>query len=78
MSPVPSGQAILAMASLSPIEQAGSKVLDLSVELGPHSALDGLIERILSHSGISNVNYKHVLTKLQSAVGTSLQAATCL
>ncbi|KAG7038038.1 reducing polyketide synthase [Colletotrichum scovillei] len=74
VSPVLFEQAIKEM--VSPAAEADGKTLDLLIELGPHSALGGPIEQILSHHGISDVSYKSVLTRLQSAVDTSLQLAS--
>ncbi|KAF3805843.1 Reducing polyketide synthase hmp8 [Colletotrichum gloeosporioides] len=56
VSPFLFGKVITVMVSLSATEEAGGKTLDLPIELGPHSALGGFIEQILSHRGISNTS----------------------
>ncbi|TLD11793.1 hypothetical protein PspLS_11646 [Pyricularia sp. CBS 133598] len=54
-------------------DAAASRSLDLLIEIGPHSALGGPIEQILSHHGFSGINYKSALTRLQNATDTILE-----
>ncbi|KAF6814034.1 hypothetical protein CSOJ01_04267 [Colletotrichum sojae] len=70
VSPVLFEQAVKELVSPT---ATGENTVDMLIELGPHSALGGPIEQILSHHGISGVDYKSVLTRLKSAVDTSLQ-----
>lgn len=49
--------------------------VDMLIEVGPHGALGGPIEQILSKNGVQNVAYKSVLTRGQSAIDTSLKLA---
>ena len=60
---------------VSPADANGEKLVDLLVEIGPHSALGGPIEQILSSYGIKNVNYASTLVRGQSALETSLSLA---
>lgn len=50
--------------------------IDLLIEIGPHSALSGPIEQILSHHGIQNVGYKSILTRSQNGLDTTLNLAS--
>ncbi|KAI0021336.1 hypothetical protein F4780DRAFT_778622 [Xylariomycetidae sp. FL0641] len=50
--------------------------VDLLVEIGPHSALGGPVEQILSHHGIRDVDYTSMLVRGQSALDTSLALAS--
>nr|QEO60268.1 polyketide synthase [Alternaria oxytropis] len=49
--------------------------VDMLIEIGPHSALGGPVEQILSKKGIQNVAYKSALTRGQSSIETSLKLA---
>jgi acyl transferase domain-containing protein len=60
---------------VSPADADGEKAIDLLLEVGPHSALGGPVEQILSSHGIKNVDYQSVLTRGQSALDTSLSLA---
>ena len=60
---------------VSPADADGEKVVDLLIEIGPHSALGGPIEQILASHGITNVDYQSVLTRGQSGLDTSLSLA---
>ncbi|KAI6351269.1 hypothetical protein MCOR25_010037 [Pyricularia grisea] len=57
---------------------AASKSLDLLIEIGPHSALGGPIEQILSHYGFNGINYKSALRRLQNATDTILDLGAAL
>ncbi|KAM0716793.1 hypothetical protein Q7P37_008238 [Cladosporium fusiforme] len=52
--------------------------VDLLIEIGPHSALGGPVEQILSFHNIQKVDYKSVLTRGQNALDTSLSLASDL
>ncbi|KAF2143954.1 uncharacterized protein K452DRAFT_316749 [Aplosporella prunicola CBS 121167] len=58
-----------------PSDGDGGNTVDLLVEIGPHSALGGPIEQILSHHGIKNVGYSSVLTRGENALDCSLKFA---
>ncbi|EPE35574.1 Thiolase-like protein [Glarea lozoyensis ATCC 20868] len=60
---------------VSPGDGDGEKELDLLLEVGPHSALGGPIEQILSSHGIENVHYKSVLVRGKNALNTVLTLA---
>lgn len=60
---------------VSPADANGEKSVDFLLEVGPHSALGGPIEQILSSIGIRNMDYKSMLTRGQSALDTSLSLA---
>jgi acyl transferase domain-containing protein len=60
---------------VSPADATGEKVVDLLIEVGPHSALGGPVEQILSSHGIKNVNYTSMLVRGQSALDTSMRLA---
>ncbi|KAM3425700.1 hypothetical protein BST61_g7637 [Cercospora zeina] len=51
----------------------GRPTVDTLIEIGPHGALAGPIEQILSHHGIENVDYKSMLTRNQNAQETVLR-----
>ncbi|KAB2571293.1 Highly reducing polyketide synthase curS1 [Lasiodiplodia theobromae] len=53
----------------------GENTVDLLVEVGPHSALGGPVEQILSHHGIKNVAYSSALTRGQNALDSCLKLA---
>lgn len=63
---------------VSPADGNGQRSVDVLVEIGPHGALGGPIEQILSHFDIENVGYKSMLTRGQNALETSLDVATSL
>ena len=64
---------------VSPVDETdGKSVIDLLVEIGPHSALGGPIEQIMAHYDIKNVGYMSMLTRGQSAINTSLSLAAGL
>ena len=60
---------------VSPADANGEKAVDLLIEVGPHSALGGPIEQILSSHGIKNVSYTSMLARGQSALDTSMSLA---
>ncbi|ROV92576.1 hypothetical protein VMCG_08954 [Cytospora schulzeri] len=62
---------------VSPDDGDGNTV-DLLIEVGPHSALGGPVEQILSHNGIEKVGYESILTRGKDALKTSLQLASNL
>lgn len=80
MSPVLFSQALerLIQEPPSDSEKNDEVSVDLLVEVGPHSALGGAAEQILSQCGITNVGYQSVLTRFQNAVDTSLKLASHL
>ncbi|KAK0507694.1 hypothetical protein JMJ35_009583 [Cladonia borealis] len=45
---------------VTPADGDGKNTVDLLIEIGPHSALAGPIEQILSHHGIKNVGYNEL------------------
>lgn len=53
----------------------GKNAVDFLVEIGPHGALGGPIEQILSHHKIQNVGYKSMLMRGNNALDTSLDLA---
>lgn len=57
-----------------PADAVGEKAVDLLVEIGPHSALGGPVEQILSSHGI-NIAYASMIVRGQSAIDTSLALA---
>lgn len=63
---------------VTPADGDGKNTVDLLVEIGPHSALGGPIEQILSHHGIKNVGYSSVLTRGEDSVECSLKLASDL
>ena len=60
---------------VSPADTNGETAIDLLIEVGPHSALGGPIEQILSSHGIKNVSYTSMLVRGQSALDTSMSLA---
>ncbi|KAL8910258.1 MAG: hypothetical protein Q9171_004422 [Xanthocarpia ochracea] len=74
ISPVLFADAIKEM--VSPADDDGKNTLDLLIEVGPHSALGGPIEQVLSHHGIKNVDYKSVLIRGENSVDSSLYLAS--
>ncbi|MCJ1312675.1 Reducing polyketide synthase rads1 [Agyrium rufum] len=63
---------------VSPEETDGKNAIDLLIEIGPHSALGGPVEQILSHYNVKNVAYLSMLTRGQNAIDTSLSLASKL
>lgn len=59
-------------------EDGDGNTVDLLIEVGPHSALGGPVEQILSHHGIEKVGYESILTRGKDALKTSLQLASTL
>ncbi len=74
ISPVLFADAIKEM--VSPADGDGKNTLDLLIEVGPHSALGGPIEQVLSHHGIKNVDYKSVLIRGENSLESSLNLAS--
>ncbi|KAH8706040.1 reducing polyketide synthase [Talaromyces proteolyticus] len=60
---------------ISPADGDGGNTVDMLVEIGPHSALRGPIEQILSYNGIKGIEYASMLTRGESAIETSLSLA---
>ncbi|KAF2096874.1 reducing polyketide synthase [Rhizodiscina lignyota] len=60
---------------VTPVDGDGKNTVDLLVEVGPHSALGGPIEQILSHHGINNIGYKSVLTRGENSLDNGLKLA---
>nr|B3FWT3.1 RecName: Full=Reducing polyketide synthase hmp8; Short=R-PKS hmp8; AltName: Full=Hypothemycin biosynthesis cluster protein hpm8 [Hypomyces subiculosus]ACD39767.1 reducing polyketide synthase [Hypomyces subiculosus] len=60
---------------VTPADGDGQNTVDLLIEIGPHSALGGPVEQILSHNGIKNVAYRSALTRGENAVDCSLKLA---
>lgn len=63
---------------VSPDEEEEGNTVDLLIEVGPHSALGGPIEQILSHNSIEKVGYDSILTRGKDALKTSLKLASNL
>lgn len=61
---------------VTPADGDGSNTVDLLVEIGPHSALGGPIEQILSHHGVKNVGYSSVLTRGEKAIDSCFKFAS--
>lgn len=59
-----------------PTGGSGEKVVDFLVEVGPHSALGGPIEQVLSDIGVKNVSYTSMLTRGHNAFDSSLSLGT--
>lgn len=80
MSPVLFSQALERLVRGSPgsTQDSTGVSVDLLVEIGPHSALGGAAEQILSQHGITNVSYQSALTRFQDAVDTTLRLASHL
>jgi acyl transferase domain-containing protein len=60
---------------VSPADGDGKNAVDLLIEIGPHRALDGPVEQILSYHGIKNIRYMSVLTRDNSSLDSSLDLA---
>jgi acyl transferase domain-containing protein len=56
-------------------DQATGAAVDMLVEIGPHSALQGPVSQILKKYGIKDVEYRSVLSRGRDGVQTSLTAA---
>ena len=54
------------------------RTIDIIVEVGPHSALQGPLKQIVSHVGVKGVEYISVLSRFTNAVQTSIAAASAL
>lgn len=53
---------------VSPADGTGANAVDYLIEIGPHGALGGPIEQILSHHSIKGVSYRSVLTRGENAL----------
>lgn len=62
---------------VSPDDSEGNTV-ELLIEIGPHGALAGPVEQILSHHSIEKVGYESMLTRGKDALKTCLQLASNL
>ncbi|OAA60531.1 reducing polyketide synthase [Niveomyces insectorum RCEF 264] len=60
---------------VAPADGDGTNAVDLLIEIGPHGALGGPIEQILTHHGIKNVGYHSMLTRGQNSLDQSLALA---
>ncbi|KAI1771028.1 hypothetical protein F4818DRAFT_454916 [Hypoxylon cercidicola] len=60
---------------VAPVDANGEKVVDMLIEIGPHSALGGPCEQILAFHRIKNVDCTSMLVRGQSAIDTSLSLA---
>ena len=56
-------------------DQATGAAVDMLVEIGPHSALQGPVSQILKKHGIKDVEYRSMLSRGRDGVQTSLTAA---
>lgn len=59
-------------------DDGDGNTVDLLIEVGPHSALGGPVEQILSHHGIEKVNYESIIIRGKNGLKTSLQLASKL
>ncbi|KAG8527705.1 Type I Iterative PKS [Bacidia gigantensis] len=59
-------------------KRADENAVDLLVELGPHSALQGPTTQTLKARNITNIPYQSVVSRNQNAVGTALNLAGAL
>lgn len=75
VSPVQFSDAIAELVAPGGSEESD---VDLLIEIGPHSALGGPVEQILSSHNIQSVDYNSVLTCGQNALDTSLSLASGL
>ncbi|KAH8721624.1 KR domain-containing protein [Ilyonectria robusta] len=75
ISPVQFSDALKELVAPAGEESETGPAVDILVEIGPHSALAGPVEQILTHHGIKNVAYASMLTRGQSAVDTSMNLA---
>ena len=78
ISPVLFADAVKELVSPADGEDRRNNAVDLLIEVGPHNALGGPVEQILSHHGIQNVSYMSVLTRGENALDTSLNLAAKL
>lgn len=75
INPVLFLDALKEMVSPADAEGEETNAVDLLVEVGPHSALGGPAEQILSFHGIKNIDYTSVLVRGQDAIETSMRLA---
>lgn len=54
------------------------RTIDIFVEVGPHSALQGPLKQIVNNVGVKGVEYISVLSRFKDAVHTSIAAASAL
>ncbi|KAH8698372.1 putative polyketide synthase [Talaromyces proteolyticus] len=59
-------------------ERATENAVDILVEVGPHSALQGPVSQTMKNYGISGVNYCSVLSRKKNAINTALSCAATL
>ncbi|KAE8350731.1 phenolpthiocerol synthesis polyketide synthase ppsB [Aspergillus coremiiformis] len=75
ISPVLFTDAVRELVSLAAAENQKTKAIDVLIEIGPHSALGGPIEQILSYHGVKDIRYMSMLTRGQNALDTSKKLA---
>lgn len=75
VSPVLFSDAVQEMVAPDEAEE-GDDSVDLLIEVGPHGALGGPVEQILSHHGVKHITYKSMLTRGRNALETSLELAS--
>ncbi|KAK1573272.1 KR domain-containing protein [Colletotrichum navitas] len=73
ISPVRFSEALVEL--VTPAGEEEGEAVDILVEVGPHSALRGPIEQILTHHGIKNVAYASTLVREENAVDTCMRLA---
>ena len=59
-------------------QRSTTNAVDILVEIGPHSTLQGPIGQILKHHNISNIDYRPFITRGKNAVETALACTGAL
>lgn len=54
------------------------RTIDVFVEVGPHSALQGPLKQIVNHVGVKGIDYISVLSRFKDGVNTAMAAAGAL
>lgn len=75
ISPVQFSDALKELVIPAGEESETGTAVDILLEVGPHSALGGPVEQILTYHGIKNVAYASMLVRGEDAVDTSLNLA---
>ncbi|KAM0800892.1 putative polyketide synthase [Usnea florida] len=77
VSPVRFSEAVENMLRSGDITH-GERAVDVFVEVGPHSALQGPLKQIVNHLGVKGIDYISLLSRSEDGVNTAMAAASSL
>ncbi len=77
VSPVRFSEAVESILKSGDITH-GERTVDVFVEVGPHSALQGPLKQIVNHVGVKGIDYMSVLSRFKDGVNTAMATAGAL